>query len=133
LVKEGFTVLAYSSDDPRAAVRIKEAGAASVMPAGSDRLRPGHSQSADVSLCLELIERERSDLSSERRCRRRHASDVTQAMELGADGVLLNTGIATRRISGEDGDRHESRLEAGHLGTRPAAFQEALCHCEQSV
>src|SRR3954454_21096299 len=35
LVKEGFTVLAYSSDDPRAAVRIKEAGAASVMPAGS--------------------------------------------------------------------------------------------------
>src|SRR4051812_31542225 len=35
LVKEGFTVLAYSSDDPRSAVRIKEAGAASVMPAGS--------------------------------------------------------------------------------------------------
>src|SRR5258706_8784581 len=34
LVKEGFTVLAYTSDDPRSAVRIKEAGAASVMPAG---------------------------------------------------------------------------------------------------
>src|SRR6476660_185916 len=32
LVKEGFTVLAYSSDDPRSAVRIKQAGAASVMP-----------------------------------------------------------------------------------------------------
>ena len=30
LVKEGFTVLAYTSDDPRSAVRIKEAGAASV-------------------------------------------------------------------------------------------------------
>src|SRR4051812_263156 len=35
LVKEGFTVLAYTSDDPRSAVRIKEAGAGSVMPAGS--------------------------------------------------------------------------------------------------
>ena len=34
LVTEGFTVLAYTSDDPRSAVRIKEAGAASVMPAG---------------------------------------------------------------------------------------------------
>src|ERR1700722_2317005 len=35
LAKEGFTVLAYSSDDPIAARRLKEAGAASVMPAGS--------------------------------------------------------------------------------------------------
>src|SRR3954464_14551034 len=35
LVKEGFTVLAYTSDDPRSAVRIKEAWAASVMLAGS--------------------------------------------------------------------------------------------------
>src|SRR5438094_4848468 len=35
VVQEGFTVLAYTSDDPRSAVRIKEAGAASVMPAGS--------------------------------------------------------------------------------------------------
>src|SRR5256885_2328699 len=35
LVKEGFTVLCYTSDDPIAARRLKEAGAASVMPAGS--------------------------------------------------------------------------------------------------
>src|SRR5580698_3793547 len=35
LVKEGFTVLCYTSDDPISARRIKEAGAASVMPAGS--------------------------------------------------------------------------------------------------
>ena len=43
LVKEGFTVLAYTSDDPRSAVRIKEAGAASVMPAKIDLV------SADMS------------------------------------------------------------------------------------
>src|SRR5205823_11469429 len=35
LVKEGFTVLCYTSDDPIAGRRLKEAGAASVMPAGS--------------------------------------------------------------------------------------------------
>ena len=57
LVKEGFTVLAYTSDDPRSAVRIKEAGAASVMPAGS---RIGSGQGVlnpfNISLCLELLE-----------------------------------------------------------------------------
>src|SRR5438046_5867532 len=57
LVKEGFTVLAYSSDDPRSAVRIKEAGAASVMPAGS---QIGSGQAGlhplNISLCLELLQ-----------------------------------------------------------------------------
>ena len=47
LVKEGFTVLCYTSDDPIAARRIKEAGAASVMPAGSPiGSRPGRAESA---------------------------------------------------------------------------------------
>ena len=45
LVKEGFTVLVYTSDDPALAKRLKEAGAASVMPAGSPiGSRPGHPQ-----------------------------------------------------------------------------------------
>src|SRR5437763_4848593 len=56
LVKEGFTVLAYSSDDPRAAVRIKEAGAASVMPAGSPiGSGQGILNPLNISLCLELL------------------------------------------------------------------------------
>src|SRR5437763_10248515 len=56
LVKEGFTVLAYSSDDPRAAVRIKEAGAASVMPAGSPiGSGRGVLNPLNISLCLELL------------------------------------------------------------------------------
>src|SRR5258708_9517871 len=53
LVKEGFTVLAYTSDDPRSAVRIKEAGAASVMPAGSPiRSGQGVVRPLNVLLCL---------------------------------------------------------------------------------
>src|SRR3954471_1077711 len=56
LVKEGFTVLAYTSDDPRSAVRIKEAGAASVMPAGSPiGSGQGVLNPLNVSLCLELL------------------------------------------------------------------------------
>ena len=56
LVKEGFTVLAYTSDDPRAAVRIKEAGAAAVMPAGSPiGSGQGILNPLNISLCLELL------------------------------------------------------------------------------
>src|SRR5436190_973329 len=56
LVKEGFTVLAYTSDDPRSAVRIKEAGAASVMPAGSPiGSGQGVLNPLDISLCLETL------------------------------------------------------------------------------
>jgi thiazole synthase len=95
LVKEGFTVLAYSSDDPRAAVRIKEAGAASVMPAGSPiGSGQGILNPLNVSLCLELLKDGDPTYPVIVDAGVGTASDVTIAMELGADGVLLNTGIA---------------------------------------
>src|SRR4051812_43911394 len=57
LVKEGFTVLAYTSDDPRSAVRIKEAGAASVMPAGRPAGRgEGGLNTGDVLVGLGVLE-----------------------------------------------------------------------------
>src|SRR5258708_4081222 len=53
LVKEGFTVLCYTSDDPIAARRLKEAGAASVMPAGSPiGSGQGILNPPNLSLCL---------------------------------------------------------------------------------
>ncbi|HMO26880.1 MAG TPA: thiazole synthase, partial [Tepidisphaeraceae bacterium] len=56
LVKEGFTVLAYTSDGPRSAVRIKDAGAAAVMPAGSPiGSGQGCLNPLNLSLCLELL------------------------------------------------------------------------------
>src|ERR1700754_605225 len=95
LVKEGFTVLAYSSDDPRAAVRIKEAGAASVMPAGSPiGSGQGVLNPLNISLCLELLKEGDKDYPVIVDAGVGAAADVTAAMELGADGVLLNTGIA---------------------------------------
>ncbi|MBX3375827.1 MAG: thiazole synthase [Phycisphaeraceae bacterium] len=126
LVKDGFQVLAYTSDDPISAVRIKEAGAACVMPAGSPiGSGQGVLNRNNVVLCLEGLKA--SDAVTKRRgdevkmlteeiagsdcvnSSLRHAvtaypvivdagvgaaSDVSIAMELGADGVLLNTAIA---------------------------------------
>ena len=116
LVKEGFTVLAYSSDDPRAAVRIKEAGAASVMPAGSPiGSGQGVLNPLNISLCLELLKENDSNYPVIVDAGVGTASDVVHAMELGADGVLLNTGIAHAKAPVRMAQAMRHGLEAGRL------------------
>jgi thiazole synthase len=116
LVKEGFTVLAYSSDDPRAAVRIKEAGAASVMPAGSPiGSGQGVLNPLNISLCLELLKDGDANYPVIVDAGVGTASDVTIAMELGADGVLLNTGIAHAKDCVKMAEAMKLALEAGRL------------------
>jgi thiazole synthase len=95
LVKDGFQVLAYTSDDPIAAARIKEAGAASVMPAGSPiGSGQGVLNRANIVLCLELLKQGDANFPVIVDAGVGSASDVSIAMELGADGVLLNTAVA---------------------------------------
>src|SRR2546423_3405485 len=95
LVKEGFTVLCYTSDDPISARRLKEAGAASVMPAGSPiGSGQGGLNPLNISLCLETLKEGDPAYPVIVDAGVGTASDVTIAMELGADDVLLNTGIA---------------------------------------
>lgn len=95
LVKDGFQVLAYSSDDPISAIRIKEAGAASVMPAGSPiGSGQGVLNRNNILLCLELLKQGDATYPVIVDAGVGNASDVAIAMELGADGVLLNTAIA---------------------------------------
>lgn len=95
LVKEGFQVLAYTSDDPIAALRIKEAGATSVMPAGSPiGSGQGVLNPNNIVLCLELLKQGDPTYPVIVDAGVGAASDVAVAMELGADGVLLNTAIA---------------------------------------
>lgn len=95
LVKDGFQVLAYTSDDPIAAIRLKEAGAASVMPAGSPiGSGQGILNPANITLCLELLKQGDPAYPVIVDAGVGAASDVARAMELGADGVLLNTAIA---------------------------------------
>jgi len=95
LVKDGFKVLCYTSDDPIMAQKIKEAGATSVMPAGSPiGSGQGVLNPNAIRIILELLKEGDPDYPVIVDAGVGTASDVTQAMELGADGVLLNTGIA---------------------------------------
>jgi thiazole synthase len=93
LVKEGFTVLAYTSDDPIVAKRLEEAGAAAVMPLGSPI---GSGQGINNPRNILLIKRSlRVPVLVDAGVGA--ASDVSIAFELGVDAVLLNTAIAQAR------------------------------------
>jgi thiazole synthase len=95
LVAEGFQVLCYTTDDPITARRLKEAGATSVMPAGSPiGSGQGILNPNNIRICLEYLKEGDPDYPVIVDAGVGTASDVTFAMELGVDGVLLNTGIA---------------------------------------
>ncbi len=98
LVKDGFQVLCYTSDDPIVARRIKDAGAAAVMPAGSPiGSGQGVLNPNNIVLCLEALKAGDAAYPVIVDAGVGSASDVSEAMELGADGVLLNTAIAHAR------------------------------------
>jgi thiazole synthase len=131
LVKDGFTVLCYSSDDPIMAVRLRDAGAASVMPAGSPiGSGRGVANPANILLILELLKDRASggdpsypvivDAGVGT------PSDVTLAMELGADGVLLNTGIAHATDPVRMAHAMRLALEAGYHGARSGRIGRKL-------
>jgi thiazole synthase len=98
LVKEGFQVLVYTSDDPIMARHLKAAGAVSVMPAGSPiGSGQGVLNANNIRIILEYSKDGDPDYPVIVDAGVGTASDVTVAMELGCDGVLLNTGIAHAR------------------------------------
>ncbi len=116
LVDAGLEVLAYSNDDPILARRLKDAGATSVMPLGSPIgsgqgiLNPGN-----IRLCLEYLKENDPDYPVIVDAGVGTASDVSLAMELGADGVLLNTGIAGATKPVMMAEAMASAIHAGRL------------------
>src|SRR5438093_178679 len=95
LVQEGFQVLVYTSDDPIMARRLKAAGAVSVMPAGSPiGSGQGVLNPNNIRIILEYLKDGDPDYPVIVDAGVGTASDVSVAMELGCDGVLLNTAIA---------------------------------------
>lgn len=131
LVTDGFTVLCYSSDDPIMAMRLRDAGAASVMPAGSPiGSGRGVANPAAIALILELLKSPGhggdpgfpvivdAGVGT--------PSDVTIAMELGADGVLLNTGIAHAKDAVTMARAMKLACEAGWLGARAGRIPRRL-------
>jgi thiazole synthase len=98
LVKDGFQVLVYTSDDPIMARHLKAAGAVSVMPAGSPiGSGQGILNANNIRIIMEYLKDGDPDYPVIVDAGVGTASDVSVAMELGCDGVLLNTGIAHAR------------------------------------
>ena len=116
LVKEGFVVLPYTSDDPVIARRLKKAGAAAVMPAGSPiGSGQGVLNSNSIRIILEYLKDDDPEYPVIIDAGVGTASDVTIAMELGVDGVLLNTGIAHARDPLGMARAMKAACEAGRL------------------
>jgi thiazole synthase len=91
LVKEGFTVLPYTSDDVVFARRLLDAGAATIMPLGAPiGSGLGIQNRANLQILREVITGVPLIVDAGVGT----ASDAAIAMELGADAVLMNTGIA---------------------------------------
>ncbi len=90
LVKEGFTVLPYTSDDIVVAKRLIDAGASAIMPLGAPiGSGMGIQNQANIRILREML-----DVPLIVDAGVGTASDAALAMELGADAVLMNTGIA---------------------------------------
>jgi thiazole synthase len=90
LVKDGFVVLPYTSDDPVVCRKLEDAGAAAVMPLGA----PIGSGLGIQNVNNIRIIREFARVPVIVDAGVGTASDASLAMELGADGVLMNTAIA---------------------------------------
>ena len=122
LVKEGFEVLCYTSDDPVMARRLEDAGVASVMPAGSPIgsgqgvLNPNNLRIILETLkCPVIVD---AGVGT--------ASDVCLAMELGAEAVLLNTGIAHAKDPVAMARAMGQACEAGYLAARSGRIPKKL-------
>ena len=127
LKSEGFTVLCYTSDDPIMAMRLKQAGADAVMPAGSPiGSGQGVLNPSAIRIILEQLKEGDASYPIIVDAGVGTASDVAIAMELGADGVLLNTGIAGARNPVSMAIAMRQALEAGYLAHRAGRIPRKL-------
>ena len=114
LKKEGFIVLPYTNDDPIAARRLVEAGADTVMPLASPI---GSGQGfIDFSGIILIIEDPAVTVPVIVDAGLGVPSDAAQAMELGADAVLVNTGIAKAGDPVKMAEGFRLGVIAGRLG-----------------
>lgn len=112
LVKEGFTVLPYTNDDLIVARKLIDAGAAAVMPMGAPiGSGLGIQNTANLRILREMI----TDVPLIVDAGVGTASDAAIAMELGYDGVLLNTAVAEAAESIKMAEAMNYAVKAGRL------------------
>ena len=114
LVKEGFVVLPYTTDDPVVCRKLEDAGAAAIMPLGA----PIGSGLGIQNLNNLRIIREFARVPLIVDAGVGTASDATIAMELGADGVLMNTAIAEAQDPAAMAESMKLAVQSGRLAFR---------------
>jgi thiazole synthase len=114
LVREGFTVLPYCPADPVLCKHLEEAGCATVMPLGS---WIGSNQGLRTRGALEIIV-EQATVPVVVDAGLGAPSHAAEAMELGADAVLVNTAIGTAGDPGRMAGAFRLAVEAGRAGRR---------------
>ena len=121
LIKEGFEVFPYTTDDLVVAKRLADVGCKIIMPWGSqigsgkglmnpDNLLAIRKQFPDLQLIID------AGIGK--------PSHATQAMELGYDGVLLNSAIALSQDPVKMADAFRLAIDAGRLGYKAVAMQK---------
>ena len=111
LVKDGFEVMVYCNDDPIGAKKLEEMGCCAIMPAAAPiGSGLGIQNPVNIRLIIEDV-----DVPVIVDAGVGTASDATKAMELGCDGVLMNTAIAAAKNPLKMAAAMRSAVEAGRL------------------
>ena len=122
LAREGFVVMPYTNDDPVIAKRLEDAGAACVMPLGAPiGSGLGIRNPYNVKIILETV-----SIPVIVDAGVGTASDAAIAMELGCDGVLMNTAIAGARDPVAMARAMRLAVEAGRLASRAGRIGKKL-------
>jgi thiazole synthase len=127
LVKEGFEPMVYCVDDPIAAKQLEEAGAVAIMPLGAP-IGSGLGIQNRVTIRL-IVEGANVPVLVDAGVGT--ASDAAVAMELGCDGVLMNTAIAEAKDPVTMARAMKSAVEAGRLSYR-AGRMGKRCYADPS-
>ena len=122
LARDGFTVMPYSNDDPVVAKKLEDAGAAVVMPLGAPiGSGLGIRNPYNIKIILDTV-----SIPVIVDAGVGTASDAAVAMELGCDGVLMNTAIAAARDPVAMARAMKLAVEAGRLASRAGRMSKKL-------
>jgi thiazole synthase len=123
LVKEGFVVLPYTNDDLITARRLIDAGAAAVMPLAAPI---GSGLGIQNYATLRILREQITEVPLIVDAGVGTASDACIAMELGFDGVLLNTAVAAAQDSVAMAAAMKHAVEAGRLAYLAGRMEKRL-------